>query len=318
MTMMTTTMTTDSQVAGRRALRLATGGSAAVAAAGLGVIAYAHFVALKAFKLRALDLPLLPQDTEPLKILHISDIHFVPGQHKKQEWIRQLAACQPDLVINTGDNLSHRKAVPEVLHALEPLLEFPGAFVLGSNDYYAPLMKNPLHYLKGPSRLDPRAQTLPTEQLTGTFEASGWMNLTNAHATRTINGLKVQLTGVDDPHIHRDEFTGFGEGPADLKLAVAHAPVRRILETFADASAQLILAGHTHGGQVCLPGERALVTNCDLPTRYAKGLSWVRGAQGADVPVHVSAGLGTSAKAQVRFNCPPEATLITLRPAPVN
>jgi predicted MPP superfamily phosphohydrolase len=69
----------------------------------------------------------------------------------------------------------------------------------------------------------------------------------------------------------------------------------------------LILAGHTHGGQLCVPGFGALVTNCDLPTGQAKGLSAVAG-----VPMHVSAGLGTSPFTPIRFACRPEATLLTL------
>ena len=69
----------------------------------------------------------------------------------------------------------------------------------------------------------------------------------------------------------------------------------------------LILAGHTHGGQLCVPGFGALVTNCDLPRRQAKGLS-TRCTPGDARALHVSAGLGTSPYAPVRFACPPEAT----------
>ncbi len=75
----------------------------------------------------------------------------------------------------------------------------------------------------------------------------------------------------------------------------------------------LTLAGHTHGGQVCVPLYGALTTNCDLPHRMAKGLHrW----PGADARLHVSAGLGTSPYAPPRFACRPEATLLTLTPVP--
>jgi predicted MPP superfamily phosphohydrolase len=73
----------------------------------------------------------------------------------------------------------------------------------------------------------------------------------------------------------------------------------------------LVLAGHTHGGQLCIPGVGALVTNCDLPRRQAKGVSSWEG-----VPLHVSAGLGCSPYAPVRFACRPEASLLTLVPGP--
>jgi predicted MPP superfamily phosphohydrolase len=99
---------------------------------------------------------------------------------------------------------------------------------------------------------------------------------------------------------------------ADLTLAVTHAPYLRVLDAMTADGADLLLAGHTHGGQLCVPGFGALVTNCDLPTRYAKGLHrW--SAAGRQSWLHVSAGLGTSPYARVRFACPPEATLLTLR-----
>ena len=77
----------------------------------------------------------------------------------------------------------------------------------------------------------------------------------------------------------------------------------------------LVFAGHTHGGQVCVPGWGALTTNCDLPVEEAKGLSRHRAAKGSTW-LHVSAGLGSSPFAPYRFACPPEVTLLTLTPGP--
>ncbi|WP_150461392.1 metallophosphoesterase [Nesterenkonia ebinurensis] len=294
-----------------------------VGALGLGTLVYANQVELNRFTLRHAEITVADLPAE-LRVLHISDIHYVRGQQRKYRWLQQLADLEPDLVVNTGDNLSDRQAVPEVLEALGPLLQFPGCFVPGSNDYYAPRFKNPLKYFKGPSTLHPSTQSLPTEELFGGFETAGWANLTNAHSSARFNGLEVEFSGVDDPHLQLDEFSGWPstdaqpKQPADLKIGVAHAPVRRVLETFADSGADAVFAGHTHGGQVCLPafdgsGGHALVTNCDLPPRYAKGLHTLRGAHGS-TEVHVSAGIGTSAMAPVRLFCPPEATLVTIGP----
>ena len=289
----------------------------AVGALGLGSLVYANRVELNRFTLRNADVT-VPGLEGQLRILHISDIHYVPGQWPKYDWLQQLATLSPDLVINTGDSLSDRRAVPEVLSALEPLLDVPGCFVPGSNDYYAPRFNNPLKYFTGPSTLHPAAKTLPTDELFGTFESAGWANLTNAHTAAEIAGLTLEFSGVDDPHLELDSFTGWPNTDPQLKIGVAHAPQLRVLETFADAGADLVLAGHTHGGQVCLPSftsdsGRALVTNCDLPTRHAKGLHTIRRSDGGVTHVHVSAGLGTSAKAPIRFFCPPEATLLTVR-----
>ena len=86
-----------------------------------------------------------------------------------------------------------------------------------------------------------------------------------------------------------------------------------MLSGLVDLGADAIFAGHTHGGQVCVPGYGALVTNCDIPREQVKGLStWT--SRGRSAALHVSAGLGTSIYAPVRFACPPEATLLTFLP----
>ena len=104
----------------------------------------------------------------------------------------------------------------------------------------------------------------------------------------------------------------------DLHLGVTHAPYRRVLDQMHADDVDLAIAGHTHGGQLALPFWGALVTNCDLDTRRAKGLHGWPGPR-PDQPggagstwMHVSAGLGTSPYAPVRFACRPEATLLTL------
>ncbi len=307
------------------------------ALAGAGTLLYANRVGLTRFTTRIQQVELGGAAGSPLRILHISDIHYVPGQRKKVEWLKSLAALEPDLVINTGDNLSHHDAGPEVLEALQPLLELPGVFVPGSNDYYAPKRKNPLRYFRGPSQLDEDAVELPWQDFFSGLEERGWVNLANATWSTGLAGRRLLFSGVDDPHIGLDEFQGWPEAPEGtgqaVRIGVAHAPVSSILQQFAQpapaagnrsasagspaedrsASADLVLCGHTHGGQVCLPGGHALVTNCDLPRRQAKGLSSIRTPGGHEVPLHVSAGIGTSATAQFRLNCPPEATLLEIR-----
>src|SRR3954447_1252877 len=121
------------------------GAAAAVSAAGYGLWEKNQFV------LREESLPILPAGFGPFRILHLSDIHFVPGQHRKARWLSSLAELGPDLVVNTGDNLSHAKSVDPLLAALRPLMEFPGVFVPGSNDYFGPRPKNPASYLLRPS-----------------------------------------------------------------------------------------------------------------------------------------------------------------------
>jgi len=239
-----------------------------------------------------------------LRALHISDIHFAPSQSKKAQFLKDLGTLKPDLVVNTGDNLGHKNALNSLLIALEPLLEFPGVFVNGSNDYFSPKISNPLKYLAGPSRVDERVQDLDTNRMVKEFENAGWLNLNNQTGTLTINGQKINFTGVDDPHLGRDSHKA---APPENLIALSHAPYLRVLDEFVKMDSKLIFSGHTHGGQICLPGGKALITNCDLPTNQAQGLSEYK-----QTPLHVSGGMGANIFTPIRIYCPPSATLITI------
>lgn len=287
--------------------------AAGVTALGGATFAYASLVERNLFTLRRFDVPVLEPDAEPLRILHISDLHMMPDQRRKQAWVAALGGTDPDLVVVTGDNLSAPDAVPGVLRALDPLLDAPGAFVFGSNDYKGPIFKNPLRYVL-PEREYVQGVDLPTEDLRAALVDAGWSDLNNARTTIKAGGRSVELVGVDDPHVDRDDYPSVA-GPvsrgADLHIGVTHTPASRVLTPMAGDGFSLLLAGHTHGGQVCVPGYGALTTNCDLPTRMAKGLHrW----PGTDAWLHVSAGLGTHPTAPIRFSCRPEATILTLIP----
>jgi predicted MPP superfamily phosphohydrolase len=298
-------------------------------AAGVAGVGYAAGIERLSFRLRRVDVPVLPHGAPTVRILHLTDLHMTPGQTRKRDWVRALADLQPDFVIDTGDNLAHLQAVPIVLEALEPLLELPGAFVMGSNDYFAPIMKNPALYLL-PNRERRRGgPRLPVGDLISGLTDAGWTNLTNARGRVTVAGLDLELVGVDDPHLRLDRYADVAQPAdpsADLTVGVTHAPYVRVLDDMVRDGARLVVAGHTHGGQLCLPGYGALVTNCDLDRHRVKGVSrwWVGAAHDPrsalrPAPAHaawlqVSAGLGTSPYAPVRFACPPEATLMTLGP----
>lgn len=307
------------------------------ALAGAAALAYAAAIEVRWYTLRRFVVPVLPDGAPEVRVLHLSDLHLVPTQDRKIAWVRSLAELDPHLVVTTGDNIAALDALPALLHAYEPLLERPGAFVLGSNDYFAPRPKNPARYLLADAReANPAPRLLPFPEMTAAFRAAGWKDLTNRRDAVVLgegdDALNVALVGVDDPHLDRDRFpastrghaqptaVGGAVGRGTLRLGVAHAPYRRVLDAMHDDGADLILAGHTHGGQLCVPGWGALVTNCDLDTRRAKGLHGWPGAR-PDEPggtgsswLHVSAGLGTSPYAPVRFACRPEASLLTLVP----
>lgn len=287
--------------------------AAGAAVLGAATLAYASLIERNLFTLRRYDVPVLAPDAEPLRILHLSDLHMTPAQRRKQEFVAMLAGTDPDLVVITGDNLAHPEAVPAVLRALQPLLDCPGVFVFGSNDYTGPVWKNPFSYFKRDRALV-EGVDLPYEDLRAVLVGAGWADVNNARTMVKAGGRAIEVVGVDDPHIERDDYAsvaGPADPTADLHLALTHSPEPELLDEMAADGFELLLAGHTHGGQVCLPGFGALVTNCGLPRRMARGLHrW----PGSDAWLHVSAGLGTHPTAPVRFACPPEASILTLIP----
>ena len=311
-------------------------GLGAAGAATLAGLGYATLEA-RAFTLRRFTVPVLPAGTPSLRVLHVSDLHLMPRQHRKASWLRGLARLEPDLVVSTGDNLAATDAVPAVLDAYGELLRRPGVFVLGSNDYWGPRPKNPARYLLPHHGSGRRVGVrLPTQELVAGFRDAGWLDLTNRRGELETAGVRLRFVGVDDPHLRLDRYPAPVQanpadpadptdpadpagragtaGPAALAIGVTHAPYRRVLDAMTAEGARLLLAGHTHGGQLRLPGVGALVTNCDLPRRQARGVSaWGSpDADAATAALHVCAGLGTSPYTPVRFACRPEASLLTL------
>ena len=300
---------------------------AAAGAVGLGLLGYSSLIERKRFTLRHDTIPILRPGARPLTVLHISDLHMAPWQRAKQEWIRSLAIYEPDLIVDTGDNLGHERGIEGIEYALEPFRGIPGVFVHGSNDYHGPVLKNPFTYFTGPSPIRQQPPTLNVDRLNSFFDSLGWLHLDNTARAMTIKGSRIEFLGAGDAHIRWDllahlpgaleemrenvGWTDAAHGPDPVTIALTHSPYQRVLNSFVNHGAELIFAGHTHGGQVCLPGFGALVTNCDIPRDKVKGVSLWQHANRVSY-LNVSAGLGTSIYAPVRFACPPEVTLLTL------
>jgi predicted MPP superfamily phosphohydrolase len=289
--------------------------AAGVVAAGVGTLAYSVLYERTRWTLRRFTVPVLPPGAAPLTVLHVSDLHLTPGQRSKQEWVRGLAEHRPDLVVVTGDNLAHPAAVPALLHTLEPFRinsDRPGLLVWGSNDYFGPRPKNPFMYFNRHHRRR-LGVPLPWGEMRDALVGAGWLDTTHARHTVKVGGLAIEVAGVDDPHLKLDRYDEVAgpvtDLPVDLRLGLVHAPEPRVLDRFVADGYELLLCGHTHGGQVCVPYAGALVTNCGLDRGRAKGLHRYGPAW-----LHVSAGLGTNPYTPVRFACPPEASLLTLVP----
>lgn len=320
------------------------GVGAAVSGVGVGL---AHLESRSPL-VRHIDVPVAPRPgLKDFRILHITDLHMFNRQQFLVDFLHRVAAEEDfDMVVSTGDNLGGADGYPLLVDALEPLFQKPGAFVLGSNDYYSPSHTpwvsylDPNHHESALSR-HPGTPDLPWLDMVRLMTEAGWLDLSNQSTaievpiSRTSGADEgsagaegdaepspetlVAMVGVDDPHIHRDRIPPLTQqwmDPSALRLALTHSPYRRVLDEFTRDHADLILAGHTHGGQVRLPGVGALVTNCDIPRSYSRGLAlWQAGSEGSWL--HVSAGLGTSRTAPVRLFCRPEVSILRVHPAAV-
>jgi len=269
-----------------------------------------------AYRLREECLPILPKGSPTLRILHFSDLHLTPRRKREIEIIRSWIDLSPDLVISTGDFLGHKEAIETTLYALDPLLDIPGLYVFGSNDYFAPRFKNPLNYLRTDNGDRKLGQPLDIQKLDSGLRARGWKNLNEAKFVVPIKGLKIEARGTNDAHLELDDYSkvkGARGVSVDLSIGVTHAPYLRVLEAMSSDKLDIIFAGHTHGGQIRIPwfgGTRSLTTNCDLPNWRSRGITRL----GTEPLLSVSAGMGYSKFAPVRILCPSEATMLTLSP----
>ena len=266
------------------------------------------------YRLREVTVPILPKGRTEIRILHFSDLHLTPYRRQEIRDIKSWASLKPDLVISTGDFLAHKDAVNTVIHSLGDLLNVPGLYVFGSNDYYAPRMKNPFSYLKRDDGRRKLGTELPFKELDSRLSAHGWQNLNTSKVLIDIKGVKIEARGTDDAHLNRDEYpkvAGARSKDVDISIGVTHAPYSRVLEGMSKDGLDLIFAGHTHGGQVRIPwfgGSRSLTTNCDLPNWRSRGLTKF----GSEPWLHVSAGMGYNPFTPIRIFCPSEVTLMTL------
>lgn len=229
----------------------------------------------------------LPKAFDGLRVLHLSDMHIdaVPdGGARLLEIVQGLGF---DLCLLTGDFrfLTHEKFSPVLtaMARITPALDCElGIYaILGNHDFI---------------------------EMSPGLEALGIQMLLNEGKTLKLGKESLFLAGVDDPHFYgADDFSRALENRRgnEFTLLMCHSP-----ERYAEAAARNVdyyLCGHTHGGQVCLPGGIPVITNAACPRRFVCGEWDYNGMRG-----YTSRGSGASGLT-VRFNCPPEITLHTLR-----
>lgn len=288
---------------------------AALGAAGAATALYATAVEPRWFRLRRETLPgtLRAPSPAPLRVLLLADSHLSPPAPVLERFVRGLADESYDLVVAGGDMLGAAGSEQRAVDLLASLTADgrPGVAVIGSNDLFAPKPKSPHHYFTDPGRRL-HGPELDTDRYRDGLRGAGWTVLEDEVRTIATPAGAVEVAGLRDPHLPETSLPPRGQvTPSDpeavARIGIVHAPYVPALDLLAECGYDPILSGHTHGGQVRLPPFGALVTNADLPTHRARGTSRWAGSW-----LHVSAGLGQSRYAPVRFACRPEATLLEL------
>ncbi len=221
-------------------------------------------------------------------LLHLSDLHVDINETFVPALIERLVRVEYDVCVMTGDYRSKTygpcDATIDGMRRIRAVLRDPIYAVLGNHDSTAFVPE---------------------------FEAMGIRMLINEAVTLQRDDAQLALVGIDDHHFYRlgSIPTAISGVPVELpSILLSHAP--EVYRQAARAGIDVMLCGHTHGGQICLPGGYPVTVDGDVPRRMGRGPWRRRGMQG-----YTSPGAGTSI-VDVRINCPPEITLHRLRAVP--
>lgn len=278
-------------------------------AVGAGLAAYALLEPYR-FRLQRLEVPVRGLG-RPLSILHLADTHLTSENGALARFVARLPdviGTVPDLVLATGDMIDDNSGIDPITDSLRNIEARHGKYyVLGSHDYYQTKWKPPLKYFTG-EHSTPKLRAADTARFERLLGEQGWTALTNTSERLSIGGAQVRIAGVDDPYLDRHDTRHIERGAGDdLAIGLVHAP--NVVSEWLLNDFDLVLAGHTHGGQVRLPYFGALVTNCSLPNALAMGLHRIGSGY-----LYVSPGLGQSRYSPIRFLARPTATLFELVP----
>jgi len=275
------------------------------------MIIYACLIEPRWFRIRKIPITVNKSLAAPLTILHLSDTHFCGYQKYKERFFKRLRHLTPDLVFITGDIIDCNAGIQQAAHFISRIPARLGHFaVLGNHDYFDyHFYDNYAYHILGkksvgalnPNDVDLLSKTLADHQIT---------LLQNSAVTLEDHNLKIQIFGTDDPVTKKAKM--------DETLISMHSNALNLLLTHLIDSIQhlpktqvpdVVFSGHSHGGQVQLPGIGPLIVDTRMGKNFAEG---IRSFQG--MTLCISRGLSATRTQLFRFLCRPEALWIEIRP----
>lgn len=264
-----------------------------VAGLGLGILTGVTVIARGMANTTRLDvtretvvIPGLPGAFDGFRLLHLTDIHLRHCSERVEQLLALTEELDPDLVCLTGDYAFTALSISDIERLFLGLSLRPAVVGVYGNADYRPGI---------------------TDLVRASWEKN-FPFLNNSALCLERGGTKLWIAGVDDPHLGRDSvLTAMEQVPKGAAtILLAHSP-EVILRTL-DKRIKLILSGHTHGGQICLPNGQAIFSNINLPIAFSSGRHVLPGS----ATLYVSRGVG-STRLPLRFGCLPEVTVFTLR-----
>jgi len=270
--------------------------------AGLGVYLYASRVAARSFRLEKVSVTTYGGGGKDrtFRILHLSDLHLSYPETDKLEFLEKVTDQEFDFVVITGDVFENFAGIQFATSLLKRRPRLGAYAVLGNHDYYNYSMLNKIVGRINRRFRHPMAYR-DVSSMVEALERVGYTVLRNQSRTHDEG---VHVVGIDYPGISPQLLEDLSKAPDGyMILNLFHMP--KHLHLIQNSGAHLALGGHTHGGQIRIPGIGALITDSELARHEASGL-----VRRGDTIFHISRGLSADPRSNFRLFCPPAATII--------
>ncbi len=273
----------------------------------LGLFFWAGWIEPRWIHLNSHPIQIKKKIKQPLRILHLSDIHFEAHDHGLFRFFNRLSCETPDFIFITGDIIDHNGGIEHAGRNLKKLKSKYGIFaVLGNHDYYDYQMEDVINGNLPFGKKEPRKKN-DLGKLIQMLSDLGIRVLRNDFQDVVVEGDVIRIHGVDDPTTGKADFDKVGANLQDEHLQILLTHSVDAIQHLDSGKIDLLFSGHSHGGQVRLPWLGALITHTRLGRPYAEGIRRYQ-----NTLCCISRGVYVGRAFRFRFLCPPEALMLDI------